>query len=154
MSLDDRAAAGTRPDFGSTDVATTLGGAAALTMLGRYDDALQAMDRYRNQFRQSRLLDLPAARLALIAGKPSETLRSCISEYPMCILAYEPINGYNAIPALDLAVAWKGTGESTKSRQLLARIAAFLESPQRRKYHCSFTSVRAARRSRVSRNWR
>jgi TolB-like protein/DNA-binding winged helix-turn-helix (wHTH) protein len=129
MSLNDRAAAGTSPDFGNTEVARTLSGAAALTMLGRYNDALQAIDRYRNKFGQSRLLDLPAARLALIAGKPSEALTILQQRMPDVYSGIEPINGHNAIPALDLAAARKGAGELTKSRQLLARIAAFLGSP-------------------------
>jgi hypothetical protein len=74
------------------------------------------------------LLDLPAARLALITGKPSEALAILQRRIPDVYAGIEPINAHNVIPALDLAAAWQGTGELTKSRQLLRRIAAFLDS--------------------------
>jgi TolB-like protein/DNA-binding winged helix-turn-helix (wHTH) protein len=129
MSLGDRAAAEDSLNFGDTDVARTLRDAAALLMRGRPDAALARIDSFRDRAGQERLLDLPASRLALIAGKPAHALMILQQRLPDVYSGVEPISARNVLPALDLAAAWKSTGEQPKSRQLLVRIAAYLDAP-------------------------
>lgn len=129
MSLGDREAAGKSLDFGDTDLAGSLREAAILVMHGRYEDAFEFLDGRRSDFEHSRILDLPTARLALIAGRPAKALEIIKIRLPDLVTGVEPINGHNAMPALDLVAAWQGTGEQAQSRQLLGRIAAFLDDP-------------------------
>ncbi len=129
MSLGDRKAAGDSLDFGRTELAASLREAAVLTMDGRYADAFESLDRRRHQFAQSRVLDLPTARLALIAGRPTQALAIFEARLPDLVAGVEPVNGQNVMPALDLVVAWQAAGEQAQSRQLLVQIAAFLDDP-------------------------
>lgn len=129
MSLGDRDAAGSALDFGDTDLAAALSEAAILTMDGRYHDAFAVLDNRRGEFAQSRVLDLPAARLALIAGRTAEALAIFEERLPDLVAGVEPVNGHNVMPALDLVVAWQAAGEHAQSRQLLDRIAKFLDDP-------------------------
>jgi TolB-like protein/DNA-binding winged helix-turn-helix (wHTH) protein len=129
MSLGDLKSASATVNFGDAEDARALGAAAELTMRSRYADAYAVLNRYRSRVSQSRLLDLPAARLALIAGMPGQALAILRRRLPDLYSGVEPVNGHNVIPALDLAIAWRTTGEQTPSQQLLKRIAAFLDTP-------------------------
>lgn len=127
MSLGDRDAAATALDAGDSTLAASLRQAATMTVQGRYADAFEFLDRRRGEFSHSRILDLPAARLALIAGRPVQARVIIEQRLPDLVTGVEPVNGHNVIPALDLVVAWEGAGEQARSRELLVRIAAYLD---------------------------
>ena len=129
LSLGDVSAARAALDFGKSDLARTLAAAAALTMDGRYEDALQALDGRRQDFEFSRVLDLPAARLALIAGKPQRALAILQARLPDLATGTEPVDARNVMPALDLAAALSRAGQPAAARHLLARIASYLAGP-------------------------
>jgi TolB-like protein/DNA-binding winged helix-turn-helix (wHTH) protein len=129
MSLGDRDAAAAALDFGDSTLAASLRQAATMTMQGRYADAFEFLDRRRGEFSHSRILDLPAARLALIAGRPVQARLIIEQRLPDLVTGVEPVNGHNVIPALDLVVAWEGAGEQSRSRELLGRISAYLDDP-------------------------
>jgi TolB-like protein/Tfp pilus assembly protein PilF len=126
MSLGDREAANKLLAFTPDD---PLAAAARLATEGRYADAFASLDRRLEDFPITRLLDVPAARLALIAAKPARALEILEGRFPDLAKGIEPVNAYNILPALDLAVAWAATGEETKRRTLLDRAAEFLEGP-------------------------
>jgi TolB-like protein/DNA-binding winged helix-turn-helix (wHTH) protein len=129
MSLGDRDAADEALTFGDTELAKDLRHAASLTMHGRYEDAFKFLDSHRSEFERSRILDLPAARLALIAGRPAQAVTIMEQRLPDLFAGIEPVNARNVIPALDLAAAWAGVGEHARSRELLNRITPFLDGP-------------------------
>ena len=129
LALGDEAAARRALNFGDSDLAKALAAAAALTMSGRYDEAFESLERERRRFEFSRILDLPTARLALIAGKPRQALAILQARLPDLVTGTEPVNARNVMPALDLAAAWSSTGEEASARQMLARIAAFVAGP-------------------------
>ncbi len=91
--------------------------------------AFDSLDRRRVEFEHSRILDLPTARLGLIAGEPAKALAIIKQRMPDLVAGVEPINGRNVIPALDLVTAWEAADEHAQSRQLLDRIAVFLDGP-------------------------
>ena len=126
LSLGDVAAARRALDFGTSDLAKALAAAAALTMDGRFDGAFQALEGQRHRFGFSRVLDLPAARLALIAGKPQQALAILKARLPDLATGMEPVDARNVMPALDLAAALSGSGQDAAARQLVARIDAYL----------------------------
>jgi hypothetical protein len=95
-------------------------------MDGRFDGAFQALEGQRHRFGFSRVLDLPAARLALIAGKPQQALAILRARLPDLATGMEPVDARNVMPALDLAAALSGSGQDAAARQLLARIDAYL----------------------------
>ncbi len=129
MSLGDQATASDALDFGDAAEARSLSDAARLTMRGHYAEAFQSLERYRNGFKQNRLLDLPAARLALISGNSAQALAILQQRLPDLYSGVEAVNGHNVIAALDLVAAWQGTGQQGRSSPLLLRIAAYLDSP-------------------------
>jgi tetratricopeptide (TPR) repeat protein len=129
MSLGDRVAAGAALDFGGSELANSMSEAARLTMRGHYDEAFKSLDRGRGKFMRSRVLDLPAARLALIAGRATQALAILRERLPDLYSRVEPVNGHNVIPALDLVAAWKATGTQARSRELLKRVSDFLDGP-------------------------
>jgi Tfp pilus assembly protein PilF len=127
MSLDDRGAAEAALDFGHSEPAAPLREAALLAMQGRFQEAFESLDVHRAAFAESRILDLPAARLALIAGRSAEALAIIEHRLPDVATGIEPINGHNVIPALDLVAARQATGAQEQSRLLLSRITAYLD---------------------------
>jgi TolB-like protein/DNA-binding winged helix-turn-helix (wHTH) protein len=129
MSLGDREAAKAALNFGDTELASALSTAASLTMRDRYEEAFEFLDSQRGEFERSRILDLPAARLALIVGKPAQALAIMEQRLPDLVAGIEPVNARNAIPALDLVAAWAAVGERTRSRALLDQVAVFLDGP-------------------------
>ena len=129
MSLGDREATREPLDFGNTELAAALREAATLLMHGRYDAAFEFLDLQRREFAQSRVLDLPTARLALITGKPEQALSILTGRLPDLFKGIEPVNAQNVIPALDLAAALIGTNDQAQARPLLDRITTFLDSP-------------------------
>ncbi len=113
--------------FCCNDVAEALRSAALLTMDRHYPEAFQTLERQRKQFPLSRVLDLPTARLALITGH-GERARTLLEErLPDLASGADPVNASNVMPALDLAAAYASTGRADLARQLVARIAAFLD---------------------------
>ncbi len=129
MSLGDRVAVREPLDFGNTGLGMALSEAAAPMMHDRYDAAYESLEHHRGEFPQSHILDLPTARLALINGKPEQALAILTGRIPDLFEGIEPVNAQNIIPALDLVAAWVGTNNQTQSRQLIDRIAAFLDGP-------------------------
>lgn len=129
LSLGDVAAARAALNFGTTDLAKTLAAAAALTMDGHYDEAFESLERQRQQFEFSRVLDLPAARLALIAGRPERAAAILKTRLPDLATGTEPVNARNVMPALDLATAWASSGQDAAARELLRRISTYLAGP-------------------------
>lgn len=127
LSLGDRAAARRELNFGAAEPAKALAAAAALAMEGRHIEAFRSLERQRPRFEFSRILDVPTARFALIAGEPGQALAILKARLPDVVTGTEPVNARNVLPALDLAAAWLATGERTSARQLLVRIATFLE---------------------------
>jgi TolB-like protein len=129
MSLGDLEAATQALDFGDTDLAGYLRDAAAQTMRGNYVRAFDVLDEHRGEFSEGRMLDLPAARLALIAGRPAQARAILEARMPDLVAGIEPINGHNTMPALDLVAAWQATDGHALSRGLLERVAAYLDDP-------------------------
>jgi DNA-binding winged helix-turn-helix (wHTH) protein/tetratricopeptide (TPR) repeat protein len=129
MSLGERDAAGNVLDFGETRLADSLREAAMLTMAGRYGDAYEHLDRRRDEFARNRVLDLPAARLALIAGRPAPALAILEQRLPDLVSGVEPISARNVMPALDLVAAWQALGDDAQARRFLDRIIAYLDDP-------------------------
>ncbi len=129
LSLGDEAAARHALDFGPSDQGKALAAAAALTMDGRYEEAYQSLERQRQNFEFIRILDLPAARLALIVGKPERALALLRGRMPDLESGMEPVDARNVLPALDLAAALSGSSQDAAARQLLARISTYLAGP-------------------------
>jgi hypothetical protein len=100
-----------------------------LVSRGRYLEAYEYLEPRREEFAESRLLDFPAARLALIAGRPAQSRAIMEARMPDVVAGIEPINGHNVMPALDLVAAWQVTDEVLQARRLLARIVAYLDDP-------------------------
>jgi hypothetical protein len=129
MSLGDIDAAERALEFGDTDLAGYLSDAAARAMRGNYQDAFEVLDRHRGEFLVGRVLDLTAARLALIAGRPAQARAILEARMPDLVAGIEPVNGHNAMPALDLVAAWQATDELAQWSPLLDRIGAYLDDP-------------------------
>ena len=129
LSLGDAEAARRALGFGDSDLARTFADAAALAMRGQYGDSLESLDRQRDNFAFSRILDLPTARLALIAGKPARALAILRARLPDLVTGIEPVDARNVMPALDLAAALSGSGEVKSAGVLRARISAYLSGP-------------------------
>jgi tetratricopeptide (TPR) repeat protein len=130
MSLGDLAAARATLVAPEGDaLSSALHEAAGLTMDGHYAQAFALLDRRRAEFPVTRALDVPAARLALIAAKPARARAILEPRLPDLVSLSEPINARNVLPALDLAAAWAGTGEDARADALLAQVAAFLDGP-------------------------
>lgn len=129
MSLGEHELANKSLNFGDTELARDLSEAAALLTAGAYDAAFESLDRHRDDFGESRVLDLPAARLALIAGQPMQALAILARRLPDLFSGVEPVSARNTMPALDLAATWQATGDQARARQLLDGIAAFLDGP-------------------------
>ncbi len=129
MSLGARELADNSLNFGDTELARDLSEAATLLTAGAYDAAFESLDRHRDDFGESRVLDLPAARLALIAGQPMPALAILARRLPDLFSGVEPVSARNTMPALDLVATWQATGDQARARQLLERIANFLDGP-------------------------
>jgi len=129
LSLGDVAAARRALNFGTSDLAKALATAASFTMDARYEEAYQSLEVQRRQFEFSRVLDLPTARLALIAGRPQQAVAILEARLPDLVTGTEPVDAHNVMPALDLAAAWKRTGQDALARQMLARVGTFLAGP-------------------------
>jgi hypothetical protein len=129
MSLDDRAGALQWLDFGDLAMEKPLSAAARFAMDGRYDQSYEVLEKHRGEYPLSRLLDLPTARFALIAGKPEQALGILEQRLPDLASGIEPISARNVIPALDLVTAQLQTGAEDRAHALLVRVAAFLDGP-------------------------
>jgi TolB-like protein/DNA-binding winged helix-turn-helix (wHTH) protein len=129
MSMGDRAGARQWLDFGKNAFENPLSDAARFAMEGRYEDAFMTLERHREDYPHSRLLDLPAAKFALIAGRPQEARKILEQRLPDLASGIEPISARNVIPALDLATAQLQSTASDQARVLLGRIAAYLDDP-------------------------
>jgi TolB-like protein len=133
MALGDRSSAERAlDDFDEDELERALAEAARHAMAGRHDLAFAALDRQREQFPVTRLLDAPAARFALLAGEPERARRILEQRIPDVAREIEPISGRNLLPALDLATAYRLAGAHEQARALLTRITAHLdETPLR-----------------------
>ena len=129
MSMGDRAGASQWLDFGNTPMEEILSDAARFAMDGRYDQAFTVLESHRGEFPLSHLLDLPAAKFALIAGRPQQALQILEQRLPDLASGIEPITARSVLPALDLATAQLNTGAGDDARALLRRIAAYLDGP-------------------------
>jgi len=129
MSMGDRAGAQHWLDFGKNPMEKSLSDAARLAMDGRYGQAFTVLERSRADFPLTHLLDLPAAKFALLAGKPQQALQILEQRLPDLASGIEPITARNVLPALDLATAQSNTGARDDARELLGRIAAYLDGP-------------------------
>jgi Tfp pilus assembly protein PilF len=129
MSLGDPETAARNLTSSETDLARYLRDAALLVSRGRYLEAYEYLEPRREEFAESRLLDFPAARLALIAGRPAQSRAIMEARMPDVVAGIEPVNGHNVMPALDLVAAWQVTDEVLQARRLLARIVAYLDDP-------------------------
>ena len=142
MSLGDRAAAREVLAHRGNELSEVLRQAAALNADNRLNDAFATLERHRLDFPHSRVLDLPAARQALITGRPETALTILRQRLPNLASGLRPVSARNVIPALDLAAAYSQTGQVTAANQLLERIAAFLDGPDS-PYLPMFTFFRA-----------
>jgi TolB-like protein/DNA-binding winged helix-turn-helix (wHTH) protein len=129
LSLGDKIAARDSLDFGPSETGKALAAAATLAMDGRYEDALQILEGQRHNFEFIPILDLPTARMALIAGKPQQALAILKARLPDLANGMEPVDARNVMPALDLATALSGSGQDAAAHKLVARIAAYLSGP-------------------------
>ena len=128
LSLGDRGAARRALDGLRGDaLAETLRDAALHTMDGRYAQAFAALDRRCDDYPLSLVLDVPAARLALIIGRPERARALLLRRLPDLAAGAEPVNARNVMPALDLALAYQLTGDGVRARELLKRATLFLE---------------------------
>jgi TolB-like protein/DNA-binding winged helix-turn-helix (wHTH) protein/Tfp pilus assembly protein PilF len=129
MSLGDRAAAEDWLNFGPNAFEKALSDAARFAMDARYEQAFQVLEQHRSEYPLSHLLDFPTARFALIAAHPAKAREILEQRLPDVVSGIEPISARNVLPALDLAAAQFGTGAGDDSRQLLGRIAEYLDGP-------------------------
>jgi tetratricopeptide (TPR) repeat protein len=129
MSAGDRAGASRWLDFGKLPMEKSLSDAARHAMDGRYEEAFRVLDRHRADYPQSRLLDLPAAKFALLGGRPREALAILEARLPDLASGIEPISARNVLPAIDLANARLATGAGNAALDLLGRIALYLDAP-------------------------
>ena len=130
LSLGDRAAARkSLEEFHDGELAGALREAALFSMDARFDEAFASLERHRDAFPLSRILDLPTARFALITGHADRARALLEQRLPDLARGIEPVKTRNVIPALDLAVAYARTGDATAANQLLGRIAVFLDGP-------------------------
>jgi TolB-like protein/DNA-binding winged helix-turn-helix (wHTH) protein len=129
MSLGDLEGARNVLGIEGGPLANALREAAALNTEGRFDAALEALERLRLTFPVSRVLDVPTARQALIGGKPGRAVEILEARLPDLRHGTAPVTAFNAMPALDLATAYGGVGRATEGRKLLIRINGFLDGP-------------------------
>jgi len=130
LSLGDRSAAEQAlADLADSEVMAALRDGIRANMDGNYDEAYAALDRHCDEFPLTLILDLPAARLALIAGHPQRARVLLLRRLPDLARGAEPVKARNVIPALDLAAAYRLTGDEARASALLARIAAYLDGP-------------------------
>jgi TolB-like protein/DNA-binding winged helix-turn-helix (wHTH) protein len=133
MSLGDKEAANAALELGNSGLAGVLAEAARHCMEERYPEAFDSLERRRDEFPSSRLLDVPTARLALIVNQPAHAAAILESRLPDLATGVEPVNARTALPALDLVASWTGSGKEAEADELLDRIAVFLdgsEAPQ------------------------
>jgi len=107
----------------------SLSDAARSAMDGHYEQSFTALQQYRESFPLSRLVDLPAAKFALIVGRPQQALAILQQRLPDLTSGIEPISARNLLPAIDLAAAQLNTGARNDARALLERIVVYLDGP-------------------------
>ncbi len=130
LSLGDSAAAAHElKRLGESEVTTALRGAMTLSAQGKAGEAFMLLYPHCNDFPRTLILDLPTARLALIAGQPARARELLTRRLPDLARGTEPVRARNVIPALDLATAYRATGNAADAKRLLARIAAYLDGP-------------------------
>lgn len=129
LSLGDQAAARNAFVASSDPLATALREAALLTMDGRLEEAFASLDRRRNDFALSRVLDVPTARLALITRRSTYALPILEARLPDLVAGVQPVTARNVMPALDLVATYADTGRAAQASALLRRVAVFLDGP-------------------------
>lgn len=129
MSLGNRHSASEALELGNSGVAKVLEEAARHCMAGRYDEAFESLERRRGEFPTSRILDVPTARLALIAKQPEHAAAILELRLPDLATGTEAVNARNVLPALDLVAAWAKSGKAAEARGMLDRAVDFLDGP-------------------------
>lgn len=130
MSIGDAATAAEILRRGGDDeLIDALRTAALLGAEGRFADAHRHLESRRGRFPVSRVLDLPTARMALLAGNYEEARMLLEQRLQDFARGAEPVTAPHVLPALDLALAWSHTGRAAESERLLAKVAAFLDGP-------------------------
>lgn len=129
MSADDRAGARQWLDFGKLPMEKPLSDAARFAMEGQFDRAFAVLDQHRDDYPQSHLLDVPAAKFALLAGKEEQALDILERRFADLASGIEPISARNILPAIDLGTARLATGKDGIARELLERVAFYLDAP-------------------------
>lgn len=114
---------------GADPLMDTLARAALLSAGGDHDAAFRELDRRRDEYRATRMLDLPAARLALLAGEYGRAAAILERRLPDLANGSDAINPMRVLPAMDLVLAWSRTGRVDSSRRLLERVEAYLDGP-------------------------
>jgi hypothetical protein len=109
--------------------AEPLADAARLCMDHRFDAAFELLESRRSAYPTSRILDVPAARLALLARRPVDAAAILEQRMPGVVSGDEPIDARNVLPALDLAAAWSSSERRAGAAALLDRIVTFLDGP-------------------------
>lgn len=131
MSLGDRSAAdGALREAADDPLSQVLRRAILDLTAGRREEAFALLDRERESYPVTRLLDLPAARLALIAGKYARARAMLEQRLPDLARGSGPIKAPRVLPALDLILAWSKTGRSDDARRLLDQVEAYLDGPE------------------------
>lgn len=128
-SLDDHAAADAAFGMADDALTTALRRAATLSADGNHRAAFEHLDRERGKYPDTQLLDLAAARFALIAGDYGRAAEILEKRLPDLASGAEDVTAPRVLPALDLAMAWSQTGRSDAARELLEKVAKFLDGP-------------------------
>jgi len=128
LSLGDRAAAAAAlEESPSSEVTAVLQQAMRASTDGNLEEAFAILDRHCTDFPLTHILDLPTARLALITGHAPRARALLEARLPDLVRGREPVKARNVIPAIDLASAYRESGDAAASRSLLARVATYLE---------------------------
>jgi DNA-binding winged helix-turn-helix (wHTH) protein/Tfp pilus assembly protein PilF len=128
LSLGDRVAAQrVLEGLNGGEVFNILREAMQYSMDERVDDAFAFLNRHCDEFPLTHLLDLPTARLALITGHADRARILLLRRLPDLASGVEPIKARNVIPALDLALAYQYTHDASAAKQLLVRVADYLD---------------------------
>jgi TolB-like protein/DNA-binding winged helix-turn-helix (wHTH) protein len=142
LSLGDTRSARASLPAGDEAISKVLREAAELSMAGKSAAAFAVLDRHRDEYPLSRMLDATAGRMALVAGLPERALPILEQRLPDLARGIGPVTARNVIPALDLAAANAANGKTEQARALLNRVATYLDGPQV-PWHPMFTFQRA-----------
>jgi DNA-binding winged helix-turn-helix (wHTH) protein/TolB-like protein len=113
----------------SPGVSGALNEAANFAMAGRFTQEYAVLSEARLRFVTDGSLAAAAAHVALIIGRPRETVRIVGERFPGLFGDVEAINAYNLAAALDLTAAWQLLGNGEEANRMLDRIELYLNQP-------------------------